>query len=100
MPFMIRTNCIDNCPEKGTFGTEIVDYFDDRIDATKAYNQLLADIRDDYADDNDRESMTLVYLYEYQSIDHGDHTHIFITSLIHSASISWYNYNLFVGLRQ
>lgn len=100
MPFMIRTNTIDNCPEKGTFGTEIVDYFDDRIDATKAYNQLLADIRDDYADSNDRESMTLVYLYEYQSLDHGDHTNIFITSLIHSASISWYNYELFIGLRQ
>lgn len=100
MPFMIRTNCIDNCPEKGTFGTEIVDYFDDRIDAIKAYNQLLVDIRDDYSDDGDRESMTLVYLYEYQSLDHGDHTHIFITSLIHSASISWYNYALFTGLRQ
>lgn len=100
MPFMIRTNVIDNCPEKGTFGTEIVDYFDDRIDATKAYDQLLADIRDDYSDDDDRESMTLVYLYEYQSIDHGDHTHIFITSLIHSASISWYNCALFTGLRQ
>lgn len=100
MPFMIRTNCIDNCPEKGIFGTETVDYFDDRIDATKAYNQLLADIRDDYADNDDRESMTLVYLYEYQSLDHGDHTHIFITSLIHSASISWYNYALFTGLRQ
>lgn len=100
MPFMIRMNAIDNCPEKGTFGTETVDYFDDRIDATKAYNQLLADIRDDYADSADRESMTLVYLYEYQSLDHGDHTNIFITSLIHSASISWYNYELFVGLRQ
>lgn len=100
MPFMIRMNVIDNCPEKGTFGTETVDYFDDRTDATKAYNQLLADIRDDYADDDDRESMTLVYLYEYQSLDHGDHTHIFITSLIHSASISWYNYDLFTGLRQ
>lgn len=100
MPFMIRTNVIDNCPEKGTFGMETVDYFDDRIDATKAYNQLLADIRDDYSDNADRESMTLVYLYEYQSLDHGDHTNIFITSLIHSASISWYNYELFVGLRQ
>lgn len=96
MPFMIRMNVID----KGTFGTETVDYFDDRIDATKAYNQLLADIRDDYSDSADRESMTLVYLYEYQSLDHGDHTNIFITSLIHSASISWYNYELFVGLRQ
>lgn len=100
MPFMIRTNVIDNCPEKGTFGTEIVDYFDDRIDATKAYDQLLADIRDDYSNDDDRESMTLVYLYEYQSLDHGDHTHIFVTSLIHSASISWYNYDLFTGLHQ
>lgn len=100
MPFMIRTNVIGNCPEKDTFGTETVDYFNDRIDATKAYSQLLADIRDDYADDDDRESMTLVYLYEYQSLDHGDHTHIFITSLIHSASISWYNYALFTGLRQ
>lgn len=100
MPFMIRMNVIDNCPEKDTFGTETVDYFNDRIDATKAYSQLLADIRDDYADDDDRESMTLVYLYEYQSLDHGDHTHIFITSLIHSASISWYNYALFTGLRQ
>lgn len=100
MPFMIRMNVIDNCPEKGTFGTETVDYFNDSIDATKAYNQLLADIRDDYSDDDDRESMTLVYLYEYQSLDHGDHTHIFITSLIHSASISWYNYALFTGLRQ
>lgn len=100
MPFMICMNVIDNCPEKGTFGTEIVDYFDDRIDATKAYNQLLADIRNDYSDDDDRESMILVYLYEYQSIDHGDHTHIFVTSLIHSASISWYNYALFTGLRQ
>lgn len=100
MPFMIRMNTIDNCPEKGTFGTETVDYFDDRIDATKAYNQLLAEIRDDYSDSADRESMTLVYLYEYQSLDHGDHTNIFITSLIHSASISWYNYELFIGLRQ
>ena len=97
---MIRMNVIDNCPEKGTFSTETVDYFNDRIDATKAYNQLLADIRDDYSDNADRESMTLVYLYEYQSLDHGDHTNIFITSLIHSASISWYNYELFVGLRQ
>ena len=31
MPFMIRTNVIDNCPEKGTFGTEIVDYFRDTL---------------------------------------------------------------------
>lgn len=100
MPFMIRTNVIDNRPEKGTFGTETVDYFDDRIDAIKAYNQLLADIRDDYADSADRESITLVYLYEYQSIGHGDHANIFITSLIHSASISWYNYELFIGVRQ
>ena len=96
MSFMIRTNCIDNCPEKGTFGTETVDYFDDRIDAVKAYNQLLADIHDDYADSDDRESITLVYLYEYQSVDNGDHTNIFITSLIHSASISWYNCEFFL----
>lgn len=100
MSFMIRTNVIDNCPEKGAFGTETVDYFDDRIDATKAYNQLIADIRDDYVDSADDESMTLVYLYEYQSLDHGDHTHIFITSLINSASISWYNYELFICSHQ
>jgi len=98
MPFMIRTNVIDNCPEKGTFGTETVDYFDNRIDATKAYNQLIVDIRNDYADSANRESMTLVYLYEYQSLDHGDHTNIFITSLINFASISWYNYELFIGV--
>lgn len=96
MSFMIRTNIIDNCPEKGTFGTETVDYFDDRIDAVNAYNQLLADIRDDYSDSADRESITLVYLYEYQSVDQGDHTNIFITSLIHSASISWYNCEFFI----
>ena len=100
MPFMIRTNVIDNCPEKGTSGTETVDYFDDRIDATKAYNQLLASVSDGYIDSGDRESITLVYLYEYQSFGRGDHTNIFITSLIHSASISWYNYELFVGMRQ
>lgn len=96
MPFMIRTNVIDNCPEKGTFGTETVDYFDDRVDAVNTYNQLLADIRDDYINTADRESMTLVYLYEYQSLDQGDHTNIFITSLIHSASISWYNCEFFI----
>lgn len=62
MPFMIRTSVIDNCPEQGTFGTETVDYFEDRFEATKAYNQLLADIRDDYTDSADRESLTLVYL--------------------------------------
>ena len=100
MPFMIRTNVIDNCPERGTFGTETVDYFDNRIDATEAYNQLLIDIGDGYADSDDRESLTLVYLYEYQSLDRGDHTNIFITSLIYSASISWYNYDLFICLRQ
>ena len=96
MSFMIRTNVIDNCPEKGTFGTETVDYFDNRIDAVKAYNQLLEDIHDDYADSDDRESITLVYLYEYQSVNNGDHTNIFITSLIHSASISWYNCEFFI----
>ena len=89
MPFMIRTNVIGNCPEKkGTSGTRIEEYFDDRIDAIKAYDQLLVNIRDSYADSADRESMTLVYLYEYQSLDYGGHTSIFITSLIHSASIS------------
>lgn len=96
MPFMIRTNTIDNCPEKGTFGTETVDYFDDRADAVNTYNQFLADIRDDYADSADRESITLIYLYEYQSLDQGDHINIFITSLIHSASISWYNCEFFI----
>jgi len=100
MPFMICTNVIDNCPENGTFGTETVDYFDDRIDAIGVYNKLLADIRDYYADSADRELTALVYLYEYQSLDYGDHTNIFITLLIHSASISWYNYDLFVGLHQ
>lgn len=100
MPFMIRMNVIDNCPERNIPGTEIVDYFEDRFEAAKAYNQLLIDIHDDYADNANRESMTLVYLYEYQSLDRGDHTNIFITSLIHSAAISWYNYDLFVCLRQ
>lgn len=99
MPFMIRTNIINNCPkEKDTFGTGIVDYFDDRIDATKAYDQLLNDIRDGYADSADRESITLVYLYEYQRLDEGDHTGIVITSLIRSFAIGWYNYEeLFIG---
>ena len=42
---MIRTNIINNCPEKkGTSGTRIEEYFDDRIDATKAYDQLLVNI--------------------------------------------------------
>lgn len=42
---MIRTNVIGNCPEKkGTPGTRIEEYFDDRIDATKAYDQLLVNI--------------------------------------------------------
>lgn len=45
MPFMIRTNVTDNCHEKkDTFDTENMDYFDDRIDATKAYSQLLVNI--------------------------------------------------------
>lgn len=100
MPFMIRRNVIDNRSDKSICSAETVDYFDDKIDATKAYNQLLADIRDGYSDTCDRESITLVYLYEYQRLDHGDHTNIFITLLIYSASISWYNYELFVGLRQ
>lgn len=45
MSFIIHTNDINNCPEKkDTFDTENVDYFDDRIDATKAYSQLLVNI--------------------------------------------------------
>ena len=96
MSFMIRTNVIDNCPEKGTFGTETVDYFDNMTDAVKVYNQLVVDINNDYIDSDDRESITLVYLYGYQSVNNGDHTNIFITSLIRSASISWYNCELFI----
>lgn len=99
MPFMIRTNVIGNRHEKkGTFGTGIEEYFDDRIDATKAYDKLLVDIRDSYADSADRESITLVYLYEYQRLNEGDHTGIVITASIRSVSISCYGCEeLFIG---
>lgn len=99
MPFMIRTNVIGNCPEKkDTFGTGIEEYFDDRIDATKAYEQLLVDIRDGYADSADHKSITLVYLYEYQRLNEGGHTGIVITASIRSVSISCYGCEeLFLG---
>ena len=45
MSFMIGTNVTDNCPEKkDTFDTENVDYFDDGIDVTKVYSQILVNI--------------------------------------------------------
>lgn len=63
MPFMIRTNIIDNCHEKkDTFDTENVDYFDDRIDATKAYSQLLVNI---LVAVMPMIALALVYLYGY-----------------------------------
>lgn len=97
MAYMIRCNVIDNRIGKGTFGTENVDYFDDRFEATREYNFLLEDVVDQYKDTSDRNSLTLLYLYEYDVL----HDEIMVvTNLIHSASISWYNTDLFVGLRQ
>lgn len=100
MPFMIRVNTIDNCLERGTFGSEDVKCYDDKIDATREYDKLLSDMRDRYNDTADKSTMVLMYLYEYQVISHGDRHNIFITSLIRSSVISWYNYEMFVGLRQ
>lgn len=97
MAYMIRCNVIDNRIDRGTFGTETVDYFDDRFEATKEYNELIKDIIEQYKDTSDRDSLTLLYLYEYEVLDGGI---MFVTNLIHSASISWYNTDLFVGLRQ
>lgn len=97
MAYMIRCNVIDNRIDRGTFGTENVAYFDDRFEATKEYNALIKDIIEQYKDTSDRDSVTLLYLYEYEVL----HDEImFVTNLIHSASISWYNTDLFVGLRQ
>ena len=97
MAYMIRCNVIDNRIDKGTFGTETVDYFDDRFEATKEYNALVKDVIDQYKDTSDHDSVTLLYLYEYDVL----HDEIMVvTNLIHSASISWYNTDLFVGLRQ
>ena len=97
MAYMIRCNVIDNRIDRGTFGTETVDYFDDRFEATKEYNELVKDMVDQYKDTSDRDSVTLLYLYEYEVL----HDEIMVvTNLIHSASISWYNTDLFVGLRQ
>lgn len=63
MPFMIRTNIINNChEEKDTFDTENVDYFDDRIDATKTYSKLLANI---LVAVMPMIALALVYLYGY-----------------------------------
>lgn len=97
MAYMIRCNVIDNRIDRGTFGTENVAYFDDRFEATKEYNALIEDVIDEYKDTSDRNSVTLLYLYEndvlYDEI-------MVVTNLIHSASISWYNTDLFVGLRQ
>lgn len=60
---MIRTNVIGNCPEKkDTFDTENVDYFDDRIDATKTYSQLLVNI---LVAVMPMIALALVYLYGY-----------------------------------
>ena len=63
MSFIIRTNVINNCPEKkDTFDTENVDYFDDGIDATKAYSQLLVNILIAVMP---MIALALVYLYGY-----------------------------------
>lgn len=63
MPFMIRTNIINNChEEKDTFDTENVDYFNDRIDATKTYSKLLANI---LVAVMPMIALALVYLYGY-----------------------------------
>lgn len=63
MPFMIRTNIIGNRSEKkDTFDTENVDYFDDRVDATKTYSQLLVNI---LVAVMPMIALALVYLYGY-----------------------------------
>lgn len=60
---MIRTNIINNRPEKkDTFDTENVDYFDDRIDAAKTYSQLLVNILMAVMP---MIALALVYLYGY-----------------------------------
>lgn len=97
MAYMIRCNVIDNRIDRGTFGTENVAYFDDRFEATKEYNALIEDVIDEYKDTSDRNSVTLLYLYEYDALY--DQIMV-VTNLLHSASISWYNTDLFVGLRQ
>ena len=97
MAYMIRCNVIDNRIDSGTFGTENVAYFDDRFEATEEYNALIEDVIDEYKDTSDRNSVTLLYLYEYDALY--DQIMV-VTNLLHSASISWYNTDLFVGLRQ
>lgn len=97
MAYMIRCNVIDNRIDRGTFGTENVAYFDDRLEATEEYNGLIEAVIDEYKDTSDRNSVTLLYLYEYDALY--DQIMV-VTNLIHSASISWYNTDLFVGLRQ
>lgn len=97
MAYMIRCNVIDNRIDRGTFGTENVAYFDDRFEATEEYNGLIEAVIDEYKDTSDRNSVTLLYLYEYDALY--DQIMV-VTNLIHSASISWYNTDLFVGLRQ
>ena len=60
---MIRTNIIGNRSEKkDTFDTENVDYFDDRVDATKTYSQLLVNI---LVAVMPMIALALVYLYGY-----------------------------------
>lgn len=97
MAYMIRVNVIDNRIDRGTFGTENVAYFDDRFEATEEYNGLIEAVIDEYKDTSDRNSVTLLYLYEYDALY--DEIMV-VTNLLHSASISWYNTDLFTGLRQ
>lgn len=63
MPFMISTNIINTASRRRIpFDTENVDYFDDGIDATKAYSQLLVNI---LVAVMPMIALALVYLYGY-----------------------------------
>lgn len=101
--YMLRVSVVDNVVEKGTFGTDAVDYFDTYDAAFDEYRKVLDDGWNDYCSQKngepDRESMMFVHLYECLMIDHGDHHHIVPEDLLDSASVSWYNYDTFRAYR-
>lgn len=101
--YMLRVSVVDNVVEKGTFGTDTVDYFDTYNAAFDEYRKVLDDGWNDYCSQKNgepnRESMMFVHIYECSMIDHGDHHHIVPCDLLDSAAVSWYNYDTFRAYR-
>lgn len=84
-----------------TIGDEYNDYVDNRWDAYSLFNDMVKSISKQYEETLDRDSMTIITLYEYNAVD-GDNggCRIVISNVFATSCISWYNRDVFTCYRR